>query len=63
DHNIYRWAGMLLSEVGKRVPDSPPMSAEKSQGEREPDPNLRAAADEEAIARETYVTAMQLAGA
>ncbi len=22
DHNIYRWAGMLLSAVGRLVPDS-----------------------------------------
>ncbi len=53
DHNIYRWAGMLLSEVGKRVPDPLPVAEEAEA----PDPI------EARIVRENYLTQMHLAGA
>ena len=34
DNNIYRWAGMLLSEVGKRLPD--PLPAVEAERDDEP---------------------------
>ena len=49
DHNIYRWAGMLLSEVGKRVRDPLPLAEEAD--EDEPDPRERVI--EERLARGT----------
>jgi trehalose 6-phosphate synthase len=51
DHNIYRWAGMLLSAIGKLVP-------EPTVGTAEPDTG---AALEQELARELYFTAMRLA--
>ena len=87
DWNIFRWAGMMLSEVGKRVPDQapPPPAPEPPANHHEPEfdpeevepeaadadsPEAEAAdADavekelEERIARENFVTAMQLASA
>jgi trehalose 6-phosphate synthase len=62
DHNIYRWAGMLLSEVGKRVPDPLPV-AEETGGESDPESAARGGSVEERIARENYLTQMHLAGA
>jgi len=60
DNNIYRWAGMLLSEVGKLVPETvtKPMSGPVSV------PPARSVIDqvEGRIARENFVTAMRLAG-
>ncbi len=68
DHNIYRWAGMLLSEVGKRVPDPVPVSVSATEAEaEEPEPvaapTARERRQEQRIARETYLTAMYLASA
>ena len=60
DHNIYRWAGMLLSEVGKRVPEPLPQVVGEEQ---DPEQLSRADAIEREIARENYLTAMHLAGA
>ncbi len=51
DHNIYRWAGMLLSEVGKLVPDSVPSTDSTAD-----DP------DESRIDRDNYPTAVPLTG-
>ncbi|MBN9123102.1 MAG: trehalose-6-phosphate synthase, partial [Planctomycetes bacterium] len=62
DHNIYRWAGTLLSEVGKRVPDPLPATQETEE-DADPEQSGRADAVEERIARENYLTAMHLAGA
>jgi trehalose 6-phosphate synthase len=56
DHNIYRWAGMLLSEVGKRVPDPVPLADELESAA--PDRAI-----EDGIARENFLTAMHLASA
>jgi len=61
DHNIYRWAGMLLSEVGKRVRDPLPLAEEADEIEPEPDPRERLI--EERLARGNYLTAMHLASA
>jgi trehalose 6-phosphate synthase len=61
DHNIYRWAGMLLSEVGQRVPDPLPLA--KDADEEEPEPVRRERATEERIAAANYLTAMHLASA
>jgi trehalose 6-phosphate synthase len=58
DSNIYRWAGMLLSEVGKRVPEPMPVVAE-AEPDLMADPDNEAA--EEFIARENYLTAIRLA--
>ncbi|MCE9560756.1 MAG: trehalose-6-phosphate synthase [Planctomycetes bacterium] len=55
DNNIYRWAGMLLSEVGKLVPEpvAPPT----------PEPIVPVNDPIEGrIARENFITAMRLAG-
>ena len=57
DCNIYRWAGMLLSEVGKRVPDPLPVEVTDTE-EPASDQGL-----EGMIARENYLTAMRLAAA
>jgi trehalose 6-phosphate synthase len=54
DHNIYRWAGMLLSTVGKLVPE--PTHGTLTPG---PDPLDRIERD---LARENYLTALRLAG-
>jgi trehalose 6-phosphate synthase len=54
DHNIYRWAGALLSAVGKLVPEptaAPPRPA--------PEPP---AAFERVLARENFLTALRLMG-
>jgi trehalose 6-phosphate synthase len=53
DHNIYRWAGMLLSTIGKLVPE--PMTGVLTP---EQDP---LAAIERDVSRENYLTAMRLA--
>jgi trehalose 6-phosphate synthase len=53
DHNIYRWAGMLLSTIGKLVP-------EPTDATPYPDPD-RAAALEQGLARELYFSALRLA--
>jgi trehalose 6-phosphate synthase len=53
DHNIYRWAGTLLSTLGKLVPE-PAVAVPNA----EPDP---LAVIDRAIARENYLTAMRLA--
>src|SRR5207253_4866080 len=37
DHNIYRWAGMLLSEAGKLVPDGPARPAPAAEPAAEED--------------------------
>jgi trehalose 6-phosphate synthase len=58
DHNIYRWAGMLLSAIGKLVPDvgfSPPLP-EPVAPNSIPDDRT-----ERLIARENYISAMRLA--
>jgi len=60
DHNIYRWAGMLLSEVGKRVPEPRPAEDMDSS---DPEQELREQRLQEGIARENYLTAMHLASA
>jgi trehalose 6-phosphate synthase len=52
DCNIYRWAGMLLSEVGKRVPD-------QSGNRAKPDPDPLELIERE-VARENYLTALRL---
>jgi len=57
DHNIYRWAGMLLSEVGKRVPDPLPLA------EEEEEPVASEDVIEGRITRENFLTRMQLVGA
>jgi len=59
DCNIYRWAGMLLSEVGKRVPD--PLPAVTAEEEPNPEPETREQFQDAEIAREIYLTAMHLA--
>ncbi|MBA4192457.1 MAG: trehalose-6-phosphate synthase [Planctomycetaceae bacterium] len=58
DNNIYRWAGMLLSEVGKMVPETVTKPTTVSVPPTKPviDPV------ETRIARENFVTAMRLAG-
>jgi trehalose 6-phosphate synthase len=53
DHNIYRWAGMLLSTLGKLVP-------EPAGGTLMPEPDPLAVLDRD-IARENYLTALRLA--
>jgi trehalose 6-phosphate synthase len=60
DYNIYRWAGMLLSEVGKRVPDPVPIAV-GAEPDGQPDAGDRAI--EDGIARENFLTAMHLASA
>ena len=55
DNNIYRWAGQLLSTVGKLVPESPPPRP-VGVGESEAD------GTDQQIARENFITAMRLAG-
>ncbi|QJW95102.1 alpha,alpha-trehalose-phosphate synthase (UDP-forming) [Frigoriglobus tundricola] len=60
DHNIFRWAGTLLSEVGKRVPD--PLPAPGAEDE-EPEPGRSEQAMAERIATANYLTAMHLASA
>jgi trehalose 6-phosphate synthase len=52
DHNIYRWAGMLLSAIGKLVP--PPVAATST-------PPSSTSADA-ALARENFLAEMRLAG-
>ena len=54
DNNIYRWAGQLLSTVGKLVPESPARPV--GVGESEAD------GTDQQIARENFITAMRLAG-
>ncbi|MBP3955532.1 trehalose-6-phosphate synthase [Gemmata sp. G18] len=54
DHNIYRWAGVLLSAIGKLIPDSC-----EAPTKVEPDPLDMI---EREIARENYITALRLAG-
>ncbi len=54
DHNIYRWAGTLLSEVGKLVPE--PLTQPATSPPESPD------SVETQIARENFITAMRLAG-
>lgn len=64
DCNIYRWAGMLLSEVGKRVPDQPvPAECEADTDADAEAGAAREQALEERIARANYLTAMHLASA
>src|SRR4051812_14626262 len=66
DHNIYRWAGMLLSEVGKRVPDPLPGAGEAEGAEADAAEAASAARErvsEERIARANFLTQMHLAGA
>ena len=67
DHNIYRWAGMLLSEVGKRVPDPVPLTEPTEADGRadviEMEPGAHDRVIEERIARANYLTAMHLASA
>jgi trehalose 6-phosphate synthase len=53
DHNIYRWAGMLLSTVGKLVP-------EPTSGNLFPEPDPLAVIERD-IVRENYLTALRLA--
>ncbi len=60
DHNIFRWAGTLLSEVGKRVPEPLPTSDAEDE---EPEPARGERAIEERIAAANYLTAMHLASA
>jgi len=52
DHNIYRWAGVLLSAIGKLVPDV-------SDAPAPPTPDPLAVIDH-LIARENFITAMRL---
>ena len=54
DHNIYRWAGQLLSAVGKLVPE--PQGQLVGAGISASDPI------DQQIARENFVTAMRIAG-
>jgi trehalose 6-phosphate synthase len=61
DHNIYRWAGMFLSEVGKRVPEPVPLVDEATAEELQQGAGDRAI--EDGIARENFLTAMHLASA
>jgi trehalose 6-phosphate synthase len=61
DHNIFRWAGTLLSEVGKRVPD--PLPASTAVADEEPEAPANEHAIEERIARENFLTQMHLASA
>jgi len=57
DCNIYRWAGMLLSEVGKRVPDpAPEPMAEEVDDEPEREP------DDARLARWQYLAQPSFAG-
>ena len=64
DCNIYRWAGMLLSEVGKRVPE--PMPTMDVEPDTDADAEEETSASEQAIAdriaRENYLNAMHLFG-
>jgi trehalose 6-phosphate synthase len=60
DNNIFRWAGTLLSEVGKRVPE-PAVPAPPPSDQAE-SPAARTERVERMIAIENYMTAMRLAG-
>jgi trehalose 6-phosphate synthase len=63
DHNIYRWAGTLLSEVGKRVPDATPL-ADGSEPELLPAKDLGVEpGGEEPIPRATAFSTTHLASA
>src|SRR5262245_17426719 len=53
DHNIYRWAGTLLSTIGKLIP-------EPATGALAPEPDPLAAIERD-IARENYLVALRLA--
>jgi trehalose 6-phosphate synthase len=53
EHNIYRWAGTLLSTVGKLVP-------EQDRTFLDPQPDPLETIDRQ-IARENFITAMRLA--
>ena len=55
DNNIYRWAGTLLSAVGKLVPEQPsprPVGVGESRIDE----------TDQQVARENFITAMRLAG-
>jgi two-component system cell cycle response regulator len=53
DHNIYRWAGQLLSAVGKMVPEPLPRPAGVDVAQSDE--------TDQQIARENFITAMRLA--
>ena len=55
DNNIYRWAGTLLSTVGKLVPEQP-APRPSGVGESQIDET------DQQVARENFITAVRLAG-
>ncbi len=64
EHNIYRWAGLLLSEVSKRVPEPMPEPEAAAQSDTKPQGSPTGQnREEERIARENFLTAMHLASA
>jgi len=55
DHNIYRWAGQLLSAIGKMVPEATPRPMPAGVGMSRNDDS------DHHPARETLVRALQVA--
>jgi trehalose 6-phosphate synthase len=54
DNNIYRWAGQLLSAVGRLVPDALPRPVGVGES--------RVDGTDQQVARESLITALRLAG-
>ena len=54
DNNIYRWAGQLLSAVGRLVPDSLPRPVGVGES--------RVDGTDQQVARESLIAALRLAG-
>ncbi|MDY3556851.1 trehalose-6-phosphate synthase, partial [Gemmata sp. JC717] len=59
DHNIYRWAGSLLTAISKMVPDVADATPEAAAVPDQADESLEAT--EREIARENYFATLRLA--